>query len=111
MIKSPTYNWCCPKCDATNSAGASVCAACQHDVTYRAPSLWDNMQRDELPRWKRIAVYVVLIVGLPTFVIGLALLLRVYFLTSLEGMAWGAAAALLGAGLTGVAVKLYPRCG
>ena len=69
------------------------------------------MQRDELPRGKRIAVYTLLIVGVPTFVVGLALLLRVYFLTSLGGMVWGAAAAMLGAGLTGVAVKLYPRCG
>ena len=111
MTKPPAYNWCCPKCEAVNAAGASVCAACRHDVTYRAPSLWDDMQRDELPMWKRLVVCVCFFVGVPMFLIGFALLLRIYFLTSLQGMAWGAAAALLGALLTGLAIKLYPRIG
>lgn len=108
MTKPPTYDWRCPRCESINTAGASVCVACKHDVTYRAPTPWDDMRQVGLPTWRRIAVYALVGIGVPMFLIGLALLLRVYFLTSLQGMAWSAAATLLGAALTGLAAKLFP---
>ena len=108
MTRAPTYDWRCPKCDAVNAAGTGVCLTCAHDVTYQPPSLMQEMKTRGVPLWRRVAIVVLAVLGVPLLFVGMLLFLRMFFPFDGTGMMWSAGAALSGATLLRIALALDP---
>lgn len=108
MLKAPTYDWRCPRCNAVNAANTAICLSCHHDVTFRSPSFWQQMKDRGVPAWRRALVIAGYAVGFPLLLGGLGLFFRVYFLTNLQGMLWSVIAALTGGAITRIAYALDP---
>ena len=83
---------------------------CGFDTEYLpAPTLWEAMASDGLPRWKRLLCYLLGGVGALMLILGMFFFCWIYFLVDATGMLWSAAATLLGLLLLSVTHKLYPR--
>ena len=67
------------------------------------------MASEGVPFWKRLVCYIFGGLGALLFVAGSALFMKVYLLTNATGMAWSAAATVVGALLLWITYKLYPR--
>jgi hypothetical protein len=89
-----------------NFANAAICRACDHDVTYRRPSLWRQLRDNGVPLWRCLTAFVLGAVGLPLLFGGVLLFVWVFFPINLKGMGWSAGAALAGAGGVWAAVRL-----
>lgn len=118
MSRAPTYDWRCHRCDGINASGTAECSICgfgaiasTDDVSRNLilPTRWEHMKQEGIPPWKRALSFLGWGMGLILLFGGLMALTQVYFLTSLMGMAWSGAVALLGVLILWLTFLLNPR--
>ncbi|MGL4230748.1 MAG: hypothetical protein ACRCWJ_05205 [Casimicrobium sp.] len=109
-MKPPNYNWCCHRCDAVNQAMTSICAKCDFPAVASAEEIATGIAAPPTPplSFREQIVRTAVVCGLTLTVLGFALFFRVFFLTSIDGMAISASLAALGGVIAYVGWRLDP---